>query len=81
LIFIIQVVDFQPYYTFNPRRINDLQIGTAVLKEFMDLENERAERAARSKVDQKALREAITNQVRRRPQAFLLLLTETYVNR
>lgn len=55
--------NFQPFYTFNPRRVEDLRLGTTILKEFVDLENEKAERAARSKVDQKAVTEAITNQV------------------
>ncbi|KAG5649035.1 hypothetical protein DXG03_000384 [Asterophora parasitica] len=54
-----QVKNFQPYYTWNPRRIEDLRTGTAILKEFVDLENERAERAARSKVDQKAVAAAV----------------------
>jgi len=44
--------------------MEDLRIGTLILKEFLDLENEKAERAARSKVDQKAVNEAIANQVR-----------------
>jgi hypothetical protein len=57
------VKNFQPFYTFNSRRIEDLRLGAAILKEFVDLENEKAERAARSKVDQKAVAEAITQQV------------------
>ncbi|RDB22703.1 hypothetical protein Hypma_010143 [Hypsizygus marmoreus] len=59
-----EVKDFQPYYTFNPRHMKDLQMGTAILHEFVDLEHERAERAARSMVDQKAVAEAIANQVK-----------------
>ncbi|KAF5387811.1 hypothetical protein D9615_000439 [Tricholomella constricta] len=54
-----EVKNFQPYYTFNARRMEDLRTGTAILKEFVDLENERAERAARSKVDQKAVAAAV----------------------
>jgi hypothetical protein len=57
------VKNFQPFYTFNSRRVEDLRLGAAILKEFVDLENEKAERAARSKVDQKAVTEAITQQV------------------
>lgn len=60
----VQVKNFQPYYTFNPRRMEDLRTGTAILKEFVDLEAERAERAARSKVDQKAVAAEVANQVR-----------------
>lgn len=59
-----EVKNFQPFYTFNPRRVEDLRLGAAILKEFVDLENEKAERASRSKVDQKAVVEAITNQVK-----------------
>ncbi|KAF8076433.1 hypothetical protein FPV67DRAFT_1618182 [Lyophyllum atratum] len=54
-----EVQNFQPFYTFNPKRMGDLEIGTAILKEFVDLESERAERAARSKVDQKAVAAAV----------------------
>lgn len=55
--------NFQPFYTFNPRHLEDLRLGSTILKEFVDLENEKAERAARSKVDQKAVTAAFTNQV------------------
>ena len=44
--------------------MQELQIGTAILKEFNELEKEKAERAARSKVDQKAVQAAIASQVR-----------------
>jgi hypothetical protein len=57
------VKNFQPFYTYNPRRIEDLRLGAAILREFVDLESEKAERAARSKVDHKATTVAITNQV------------------
>ncbi|KAG6916286.1 hypothetical protein DXG01_007527 [Tephrocybe rancida] len=60
----IEVKNFQPFYTFNPRRMDDLETGTAILKEFVDLENERADRAARSKVDQKAVAAAVAQQVK-----------------
>ncbi|KAG6831597.1 hypothetical protein H0H92_009070 [Tricholoma furcatifolium] len=42
----------------------DLRIGAAILKEFVDLESERADRAARSKVDQKAVAAAVAQQVK-----------------
>jgi len=44
--------------------MEDLRIGTAILKEFIDLENEKAERAAKAKVDPKAVAEAVANQVK-----------------
>ncbi|KAG5722273.1 hypothetical protein E4T56_gene10012 [Termitomyces sp. T112] len=59
-----EVKNFQPYYTFNSRHMDDLRTGTAILKEFVDLENQRAERAARSKVDQKAVAAALAQQVK-----------------
>jgi hypothetical protein len=59
------VKNFQPFYTFNPRCVEDLRIGTAILKEFMDHEREKAERAARSTVDHKAITATITKQVTR----------------
>ena len=55
--------NFQPFYTFDPRRVEDLRLGTTILKEFVDHEKEKAERAARSKVDQKAVTADITNRV------------------
>jgi hypothetical protein len=66
------VKNFQPFYIYNPRRVEDLRLGAAILKEFVDLENEKAERAARSKVDQKATTAAITNQVEMGPIKFCL---------
>ncbi|KAG6899449.1 hypothetical protein C0993_010286 [Termitomyces sp. T159_Od127] len=59
-----EVKDFQPYYTFNPRYMDDLRTGTALLKEFVDLELQRAERDARSKVDQKAVAAAVAQRVK-----------------
>lgn len=43
--------------------MEDLRTGTAILKEFVDLEAEKAERVARSKVDQKAVAAEVANQV------------------
>ncbi|KAF9457014.1 hypothetical protein BDZ94DRAFT_1274273 [Collybia nuda] len=59
-----EVQNFQPYYTFNPRRMDDLRTGTAILREFVKLEAEKAERAARSKVDQKVVAAEVANQVK-----------------
>ncbi|KAF5389098.1 hypothetical protein D9757_004913 [Collybiopsis confluens] len=44
-----EVVDFQPYYVFNRKRISDLRIGTAMLKESLDLYEEKRARATVSK--------------------------------
>ncbi|KIK68129.1 hypothetical protein GYMLUDRAFT_155580 [Collybiopsis luxurians FD-317 M1] len=39
----------QPYYSFNPTRISDLKIGTAMLKETLDLLEEKKARTTTSK--------------------------------
>jgi len=59
-----EVKSFQPYYKFNSRHMNDLEIGAFILREFLKLEDEKAERATRSKVDQKAVAAAVTQQVK-----------------
>ncbi|KAJ7590985.1 hypothetical protein C8J56DRAFT_549192 [Mycena floridula] len=59
-----EVVKFQPWYTFNPRRIEDLRIGTVILQEALTLEREKQERASRSKVDEKAVAQAIAEKVK-----------------
>lgn len=41
-----------------------MQIGTTILKEFVELEAEKAERIARSKVDHKAVAAEVAHQVR-----------------
>ncbi|KAG6837449.1 hypothetical protein H0H93_009543 [Arthromyces matolae] len=71
----IEVKSFQPYYTFNPRHMDALHTGVSILKEFVDLENERAERAARSKVDQKAVTAAVVEKVSGTPKFEHLTLT------
>jgi hypothetical protein len=50
----MKVKDFQPYYTFNPRYMDDLRVGAKILRDCIDLENEKAERAARAKANEKA---------------------------
>ncbi|KAJ8515050.1 hypothetical protein ONZ45_g7482 [Pleurotus djamor] len=52
-----EVKDFQPYYVFNPRKMEDLRLGAAMLKEAMSLQAEKDERSARSKELEKAARE------------------------
>lgn len=54
LIMRAQVKDFQPYYVFHPRHMEDLRIGAAILREHINLETEKAERAARAKANEKA---------------------------
>lgn len=45
----------------------DLRIGAAILKESIDLETEKQERAKRNKVDEKAVARAIADKVCLRP--------------
>ncbi|KAF8655232.1 hypothetical protein AX16_003138 [Volvariella volvacea WC 439] len=59
-----QVENFQPYYVFNSRRMNELKIGAAILKEHILREDEKAERAARAKQEEKAAAEAAAAKVK-----------------
>lgn len=53
-----EVKNFQPYYVFNPRKLHDLQIGAAILKEALDRQSEKDERASRAKQEEKEATEA-----------------------
>jgi len=59
-----EVQNFQPFYTFNQRHMEDLRIGNNILKEYIDLETEKQERAARSKKNEKASIEAAAEKVK-----------------
>lgn len=59
-----EVKNFQPYYTFNPRFMDDLKIGTAILQHFVQLETEKEERAALAKKSEKAVAEAAAEKVK-----------------
>ncbi|KAF9057603.1 hypothetical protein BJ165DRAFT_1421752 [Panaeolus papilionaceus] len=59
-----EVENFQPFYVFNPRRIEDLKIGAAMLKEYVDLETEKEERRALAKKNEKAAKEAAAERVK-----------------
>jgi len=59
-----QVEDFQPYYAHDPRHMEDLEIGLVMLKEFLDQENEKAERAKRSLKEKKVADEAAALKVK-----------------
>jgi len=59
-----QVQNFQPLYVFNARKMSDLRIGAAILKETIDLEIEKQERAERSKKEEKSAAEAVVNKVK-----------------
>ncbi|KAJ3987240.1 hypothetical protein F5890DRAFT_1498665 [Lentinula detonsa] len=44
-----EVDDFQPFFVFNPKRMSDLKIGSAMLKESLDLQEQKRARAMESK--------------------------------
>ncbi|KAK7470610.1 hypothetical protein VKT23_002034 [Stygiomarasmius scandens] len=59
-----EVEDFQPYYTFNPARMDDLKIGHEILKDFLDLQNKKKERAAVPTMTQKQMAQATADKVK-----------------
>lgn len=61
----LQVEEFQPYYTFNSRRMDDLRLGAGILQEVLAREAEKESKSAVSKFTRKAEAEAVARQVRR----------------
>jgi len=59
-----EVQNFQPFYTFNRRHMEDLRMGNSILADYIDLETEKQERAARSKKNEKASIEAAAEKVK-----------------
>jgi hypothetical protein len=59
-----EVQNFQPYYVFNPKKMNDLKLGAAILQEHMELETAKQERQAQAKREEKAVREAAVKNVK-----------------
>ncbi|THV08517.1 hypothetical protein K435DRAFT_959075 [Dendrothele bispora CBS 962.96] len=59
-----EVEDFQPYYTFNPTRMEDLKIGHAILKDFIDLQKQKKERAAIPTMTQKQVAQETAEKVK-----------------
>ena len=55
---------FQSYYVFNTNKMEDLRVGAAILKEALDRETEKEERAQRGKEEQKAVAAAAAQNVR-----------------
>ncbi|KAI0771636.1 hypothetical protein BD413DRAFT_445850, partial [Trametes elegans] len=62
-----EVENFQPFYIFNMRHMDDLKIGAAMIKEALDRELVKEERDHRRRADEKAAHEAAVAQVK---QAF-----------
>jgi len=59
-----EVHNFQPFYTFNQRHMEDLRIGNSILKDYVDLETEKQERIAQAKKNEKASIEAAAEKVK-----------------
>ncbi|KAI0335476.1 hypothetical protein GY45DRAFT_1240298 [Cubamyces sp. BRFM 1775] len=62
-----QVENFQPYYVFNPRYREDLEIGAAMIKEALERELVKEDREQRRRAEEKAVHEAAVAKVK---QAF-----------
>jgi len=52
-----QVDDFQPYFFFNPRFVDDLQLGATILRDYFDLLSEKKARAEYAAKNAKAAQE------------------------
>ncbi|TFK23280.1 hypothetical protein FA15DRAFT_670676 [Coprinopsis marcescibilis] len=59
-----QVENFQPYYAFHQRHMEDLKIGTQILKDFLHLYQEKDERAMLAKQNEKAIKDAAHEKVK-----------------
>jgi hypothetical protein len=62
--FVNQVNDFQPYYAFNPRFMEDLQLGAIILKDYLELLSEKKTRAEYAAKNAKAAQEEAAIKVR-----------------
>lgn len=61
---LMQVENFQPFYRFIPRYMDDLRIGAKILRDHLELEMEKEERAARAKANEKANAAAAAEKVK-----------------
>ncbi|KAJ7638844.1 hypothetical protein FB45DRAFT_904018 [Roridomyces roridus] len=59
-----EVVDLQPYYKFNPKKMSCINIGADMLRETLALETEKEARMAQAKKDEKAVANAAAEKVR-----------------
>ena len=59
----VQVENFQPFYIFNKRFMNDMKIGNAIIKEFLGLEDTKTEHQERARREEKAARDAAKDKV------------------
>ncbi|RXW24717.1 hypothetical protein EST38_g1166 [Candolleomyces aberdarensis] len=58
------VENFQPYYRWHKRHLEDLQVGTEILKEFMEVHKREEERASVSKLTIQEERRAAAEKVK-----------------
>jgi len=59
----IKVIDFQPLYIFNPKFIQDLNLGAAILKDYIGLTSEKELRAELAKKNEKITKEEAAKKV------------------
>jgi hypothetical protein len=61
---VLEVKNFQPYYIFHERYLEDLKIGTAILKEYITTETTKEERIALAKKNEKEAHDAAAEKAR-----------------
>jgi len=59
-----QVDNFQPYYIFNPRSLEDLQLGATILRDYLDLVSDKKARAEYASKTSKAAQEEAATKVK-----------------
>ncbi|KAK7054274.1 PUB domain-containing protein [Favolaschia claudopus] len=59
-----EVRDYQPYYTFNPRKKDHLRIGAEILRAQFELLEQKEARASQAKKEEKAVAAAAAEKVR-----------------
>ncbi|KAJ6539379.1 hypothetical protein B0H19DRAFT_1178767 [Mycena capillaripes] len=59
-----EVRNFQPFYAFNPRRIQNLRIGAEMIREALAAVEEKETRAAQARKEEKAVAEAAAEKIR-----------------
>ncbi|KAH9943431.1 uncharacterized protein BXZ73DRAFT_97473 [Epithele typhae] len=60
-----EVEKFQPFYVWNKRHAEDLEIGAAIIKEALERETVKEEQTLRRRVEEKAAHEAAVEQVKK----------------
>ncbi|KAF7965210.1 hypothetical protein HWV62_45069 [Athelia sp. TMB] len=59
-----EVENFQPFYRFNPKKMTELRIGAAILKEAIELDSEKQERMDRARREEKAAAAAVASNIK-----------------